>query len=103
MGHKFKIGQLVNYINRDATSGVYEVSQLLPPENWGFPATQIFLGSQFDSIKSFWFTAENPIDCFGMDTFFINEPAPPQAPEPGTVALLGLGLGGLVWWRRSRA
>ncbi len=23
---------------------------LLPPENWGFPATQIFLGSNFDAV-----------------------------------------------------
>jgi hypothetical protein len=33
---KFKIGQLVLYLNRDATSGVYEVTQLLPPENDDF-------------------------------------------------------------------
>jgi hypothetical protein len=31
-GHKYKIGQLVNYLSRDATSGVYQVTQLLPPE-----------------------------------------------------------------------
>ena len=31
-GHKNKIGQLVNYLSRDATSGVYQVTQLLPPE-----------------------------------------------------------------------
>jgi hypothetical protein len=35
-GHKFKIGQLVNYINRDATSGVYQIIQLLPPEGDDF-------------------------------------------------------------------
>ena len=27
-----KIGQLVSYLSRDATSGVYQVTQLLPPE-----------------------------------------------------------------------
>jgi hypothetical protein len=31
-GHKFKIGQLVNYLGRERTFGVYQVTQLLPPE-----------------------------------------------------------------------
>jgi hypothetical protein len=35
-GHRFKIGQLVIYLNRDATSGVYQVTQLLPPEGEAF-------------------------------------------------------------------
>ena len=30
-GHKFKIAQLVNYLSRDGASGVYQVTQLLPP------------------------------------------------------------------------
>jgi hypothetical protein len=72
-------------------------SQLLPSENWGFPATQIFLGSEFDGIKSFWFTAENKVDCFGMDNFFINEPAPGTA-VPGPLPLLGVGAA----WTSSR-
>ena len=29
-GHKYKIGHLVNYLSRDGTSGVYQVTQLLP-------------------------------------------------------------------------
>jgi len=36
-GHKYKIGQLVNYPSRDATWGVYQVTQLLPPEGEVFP------------------------------------------------------------------
>jgi hypothetical protein len=75
-------------------------SQLLPPENWGFPTSQIFLGSEFDSIKAFWFTVENAVDCFGMDNFFIDEPAPPNPaaiPEPTfTFSLLALGILGVV-------
>jgi hypothetical protein len=31
-GHKYKVGQLVNYLGRERASGVYEVTQLLPPE-----------------------------------------------------------------------
>jgi hypothetical protein len=31
-GHKFKIGQLVNYLGRDRAYGVYQVTQLLPPK-----------------------------------------------------------------------
>jgi hypothetical protein len=31
-GHKYKIGQLVNYLGRERASGVYQVTQLLPPE-----------------------------------------------------------------------
>ena len=31
-GHKYKIGQLVNYLGRDRAYGVYQVTQLLPPE-----------------------------------------------------------------------
>ena len=35
MSHKFKVGQLVKYMSRDATSGVYEITQLLPLEEGG--------------------------------------------------------------------
>lgn len=79
-------------------------SQLLPSENWGFPANQIFLGSQFDNIKAFWFSVENAVDCFGMDNFFINEDAPPNpnaVPLPGTLGLFLLGLVGLVGFSRK--
>jgi hypothetical protein len=32
IGHKFKIGQRVNYLRRERASGVYQVTQLLPSE-----------------------------------------------------------------------
>jgi hypothetical protein len=35
-GHKFKIGQLVNYLGRERAFGVYQVTQLLPPEGGTF-------------------------------------------------------------------
>lgn len=75
-------------------------SQLLPPEDWGFPATQIFLGPQFDNIQAFWFTADNAIDCFGMDNFFIDEEA---IPEPGSFVLFGLGLAAIAVKRFRKA
>jgi hypothetical protein len=34
--HKFKIGQLVEYHSRERASGVYQVTQLLPPEGGTF-------------------------------------------------------------------
>ena len=87
-----------------ATDGsTSDYSQLLPIENWGFPATQIFLGSQFDNIKSFWFDVANDVDCFGMDSFYINEAAPGTVPEPSSFALAGLALLGLGLARRRKA
>ena len=34
--HKFKIGQLVDYLGRERASGVYKITQLLPPEGEAF-------------------------------------------------------------------
>ena len=31
-GHKYKTGQLVDYLGRRRASGVYKITQLLPPE-----------------------------------------------------------------------
>ena len=35
-GHKFEVGQLVYYLSREGASGVYQVTQLLPPEGEAF-------------------------------------------------------------------
>ena len=88
--------------------GVMTHRQLLPPESWGWVGVHnpgalqndpaIFLGSQFDSVDLVRFTVDNDVYCFGMDEFYIDEPAP--APEPGTLALIGLGLAGLFVRRR---
>ena len=74
---------------------------LLPPENWGFPGAQIFLGSAFDAVDSVRFFVTNSVDCFGMDEFFIDQPAP-GIPEPGSLALAGLALAGLLVRRRRK-
>jgi hypothetical protein len=35
-GHKYTIGQLVDYHGRERASGVYQITQLLPPEGEAF-------------------------------------------------------------------
>jgi hypothetical protein len=90
------------FIHASLDGSTSSFSQQLPVEDWGFPATQIFLGTDFDGIKAFWFTVNNAVDCFGMDEFFIDEEAPPATPEPATFALLGLGLAGLAWRARKQ-
>jgi len=96
-------GSEKTYIHASSDGVTDDYSQLLPSEDWGFPATQIFLGAQFDNVKAFWFTQESGVDCFGMDSFYINEAAPTTVPEPGSIALTVLALAGLVFARRRKA
>jgi len=86
-------------------------SMLLPSSDWGFDydyfgatgdgVARLYLDSNFDNVSSVTFTSDNAY-CFGMDNFYINEPAP-SVPEPGSLALLGLGMTGLAFIRRRKA
>ena len=35
-GHKYKIDPLANYLSRERASGIYQITQLLPPEGEAF-------------------------------------------------------------------
>jgi hypothetical protein len=89
---------------------------LLAPDDWGFGTTgpfpgdgvdgttSIFLGSDFDAATLVRFSVLNSVDCFGMDEFFIDEPAPggevPEATSLVAWSLMGCTALGFVWYRR---
>ena len=74
---------------------------ILPGEQWGFPAVDVFFGTDFDNVDKVVITSSHTsFSCFGMDEFYIDQAAP--VPEPTAGALLALGLGGLIALRRTR-
>jgi len=86
---------------------------LLPPSDWGFEydvsgnpgdgIKRLWPNVNFLGITSFTVTSTNAY-CFGLDNFYIDQPAPPDPtiPEPVTMAGLMMGIGGLVTYVRKR-
>ena len=92
------------------TSGGY--SMLLPVSDWGFDydyygnvgdgVARLWLDNNFDGITSFTVTSQNAY-CFGMDNFYIDEPAPPGIPAPASILLVAIGLARLRKIKEWRA
>jgi hypothetical protein len=59
-----------------------------------------WVGVRFGYDRQFY--VKNPVDCIGMDEFYIDEPAPPSIFDSGTSAsLLGMAMLGLAAARRK--
>ena len=73
--------------SKDGINADYRV--LMPGEVWGDEPgekrTGVFLGTEFDDIKAFWFEeGDNGSCCFGVDAFYIDtNPPEPQAGDIG--------------------
>jgi hypothetical protein len=99
-------------------NGVMLEQVLLTPDSWGFVGVhnvssplqtdpKMFLSSKFDSVDVVKFKSASTVHgtpnhvhdafCFGMDMFFIDEPAPgvPGVPAPLPLVLFGLGFAAL--------
>ena len=77
---------------------------ILPSEQWGFPAVDVFFGTDFDLVDKIVINSTHTsFSCFGMDSFYIDQAAPPPTvPEPSSGALLALGIGGVIALHRTR-
>lgn len=76
-------GNEMTYIVASQDGSTESFRALLPPEDWGINDgyTEVYLGSEFDGIRAFWFETEGDTYCFGMDKFYINTEAPPPTTD----------------------
>lgn len=114
VGGSFSTGNELTWINSSKAMNIFSVT----PDNWGLgsgpdPLIAISAGNTlFDDITWFSFT-NDPLSAavgLGLDNFFLDEAGDPggvdptpDIPEPGTLALFGLGLMALGLSRRRRS
>lgn len=84
------------YVHASADGTSDDFAQLLPSEDSDFPATPFALGSPFSNVRAIWFDVTGASDSFAIDNLQAN-----NVPEPGSLALLGMGAFGL-WATRRR-
>jgi hypothetical protein len=86
--------QIFLHASTDGSSD--DFAQLLPSEDSDFPATPFVPGSPFSNVRAIWFDVTGASDSFAIDNLEAN-----AVPEPGSLALLGVGAFGL-WATRRR-
>lgn len=78
------------------------IDVIAPPEDFNFPATAVYFGSDFDMVDRVTITSTHTsASCYGMDSFYIDQAAP-AIPEPTAVSLVTLGVGVFLLRRKRR-
>lgn len=78
------------------------IDVIAPPEDFNFPATALYFGSDFDLVDKITITSTHTsFSCYGMDSFYIDQAAP-MVPEPTGVSLAALGVVAFLLRRKRR-